>query len=491
MADTNRVQLAYVEESILGTTPTISGATVMRGIRSTGETLNFNISNTTSNEIRSDRMITDLIQSNASCAGDLNYEMSYPVQRSFLDQMIGGGLFNSWTALPYKNNVTAASEITSVAASGVYNVASGGTSFISGHLVRATGFNTALNNTITGAAKVSASSAATVTMAGGGLTTAVEAAPPIGATLQVVGFQFASGDLTATASGLACTAGDFTTIGLTVGKWIKIGGTAAGERFSTVAANNGWARVTAIAAKTLTLDNLPTGWGVDAGTGKTIDIWYGDTIKNGTTVRSFTIEKGFLDVTQYFTYKGMVVNNMSLSLSAQNIMTGSFSFMGMTHAAGVSSLGTPYAASTEDVLSSMANVGRMAEGGVVLGPTNYAQSLSVQIQNNLRAQPAVGVLGSIGVGTGRCDVSGNLTCYFSDRTQYDKYLNGTASSFNFRNVAGSRAFITTIPAMEFESGTVTASQGNQDVMAQFGYRAKLDTITQAQIMCDRVPYFEV
>jgi hypothetical protein len=44
--------------------------------------------------------------------------------------------------------------------------------------------------------------------------------------------------------------------------------------------------------------------------------------------------------------------------------------------------------------------------------------------------------------------------------------------------------------MEFESGTVTASAGNQDVMAQFGWRAKLDTVTNAEILFDRVPYFE-
>ncbi len=489
MADTNRVQLSYVEESTLGTTPTISGATVMRAIRSTGETLNFNILNVTSNELRADRMTTDLIQSSAQNSGDINFEMSYPLQRTFLDQMIGAALFNSWSCVPYKNNVTAASEITSAASSGVFNVASGGAAFIAGHLVRATGFTNAGNNTTTGAAKVTASGATSVTLSGGGLSTVSEASPPVGATLQVVGFQFGSGDVAATSTGLSCTAGDFTTIGLSVGKWIKVGGSATGEKFATPE-NNGWVRVTAIAAKALTLDNLPTGWSVDSGTGKTIDLWYGDTLKNGTTVRSFTVEKGFLDVTQYFAYKGMVPGQMSLSLSAQNIMTGAFNFLGTTHTAGASSLGTPVAASVEDVMSSMANVGRMAEGGTVLGPTNYAQSMTVQVQNNLRAQSAIGLLGLVGIGTGRCDVSGNLTCYFSDRTQYDKYLNGTASSFNFRTFAGSRAFIATIPSMEFESGTVTASAGNQDVMAQFGWRAKLDTVTNAEILFDRVPYFE-
>jgi hypothetical protein len=35
----------------------------------------------------------------------------------------------------------------------------------------------------------------------------------------------------------------------------------------------------------LTLDNKPAGWGTDSGAGKTIKVWFGDQIRNGTKAR--------------------------------------------------------------------------------------------------------------------------------------------------------------------------------------------------------------
>ena len=76
--------------------------------------------------------------------------------------------------------------------------------------------------------------------------------------MKVVGFQAASGDITATATGLGSTSLDFTTLGLAVGQWIKIGGSATADKFATAALNS-TARITAIAATALTLDHLPHG----------------------------------------------------------------------------------------------------------------------------------------------------------------------------------------------------------------------------------------
>ena len=308
----------------------------------------------------------------------------------------------------------------------------------------------------------------------------------------MVGFKFASGDLVATSTGLTCTTANFVTMGIKVGQWLKIGGTGASNQFAT-AANNDFARVTAVSANAITLDNRPTGWGADTGTGKTVKLWFGDTIKNGTTQRFFTIEKGFLDVNQFFVYRGMVPSAMSLALNAQQIVTGSFDFMGTTHTASGSALsGSPAAASSESIVSAMANVARIAEAGSALGPNNYVQSMTLQVQNNPRAQTAVGLLGLIGIGTGRNDVTGTMNCYFSDRTQYDKYLSGTPTNVNFRLVDAltSRATIFTAPNVEFETGSVVAGQGNADLFGNFTWRSKFDSLTNAQLTVDRFPYYE-
>lgn len=487
MSDSNRTQVAYVEEVTYGVAPVIAGTTVMRQARLTGESLNFNISNVVSNEIRSDRMVPDLVQSGQQNGGGINYELSWPLHRSFLGDMMGGVMFNNWVMQAYKNNIVADSELANVAAgTGVYTVDAGGATFITGSIVQASGFTAPLNN---GVFDVTANGATTVTTTNAA--SVAEAAPPVGATLRTVGFHFASGDLVATSSGLTCTAANFLTMGLAVGKWIKLGGTGAGNRFAT-AADNAFVRVIAVTANAVTLDNLPTGWAADTGVGVAVKMWFGDTIKNGTTVRSFTLEKGFLDVAQYFTFNGMIVGSMSMALAAQQIATGDFSFLGTSAArSGVPLSATPYGPGTEDVMSAMANVARIAEANVPLGPNNFAQSFSFAINNNLRPQQAIGQLPLIGVGVGRCDVTGNITCYFKDGTQLDKYLAGTPSAINFRSItAGGRALVATIPNMEFETGQVVAAGPNQDVMSQFSWRAKLDALTNSEISFDRFPYYE-
>ncbi len=87
-ADTSRTQLFYVEETNIGETPALP----LKGLRFTGESLNFSIENTQSQEIRSDRQITDLIQTDAEPSGDVNFELSYLAY----DDLFEGALFDNW-----------------------------------------------------------------------------------------------------------------------------------------------------------------------------------------------------------------------------------------------------------------------------------------------------------------------------------------------------------------------------------------------------------
>jgi hypothetical protein len=130
--------------------------------------------------------------------------------------------------------------------------------------------------------------------------------------------QGASGDITATSTGLGSTALDFTTLGLVPGMWLKVGGTAAGDKFANIAANNDWVRISGtITATAIPLDNRPSGWAVDNGSGKTIKVWFGDYINNGTTQTSLTVERGFLDQTTptYIVNTGMVVQSYDVTLT--------------------------------------------------------------------------------------------------------------------------------------------------------------------------------
>lgn len=73
-ATSNRAQLRFIKETVFGVTPVAGNP---NNLRMTGESLAFAISTDTSKEIRSDRQVTDLIQTGANASGDVNFEFSY------------------------------------------------------------------------------------------------------------------------------------------------------------------------------------------------------------------------------------------------------------------------------------------------------------------------------------------------------------------------------------------------------------------------------
>jgi len=481
MADSNRLRLSYVEEAVLGVTP---DTPALRQIRATGESLSYDIQTTESREMRSDRQTVDLMQVGAASSGGIPFELSFPAPRSWLEDFLRYALFAAaWTSLPEAYNATADSAVTDAGTTtDTYAVASGGGAFKAGYLVRASGFADAANNQLF---RVATSSATSVV--GSSLSLSAETAPPAGARLKVVGFEGASGDIAASSTGLSATALDFTTLGLVPGQWIRIGGASSGQRFATAALND-FVRVTAIAAGALTLDHRPSGWTTDAGTGKTLRVFAGDLLRNGATRRGVTLEKGFMDLSpaEYLAYRGMVVSQMSLSVGAKEVVTGSFSFMGLSHEAGTTSLGTPSSSGSAGVMTASANVGRISEGGIAAGAPNFVKSVSIDLQNNLREIDAVGTLGLVDVGTGKLGVTGRMATYFGSAALYQKYLGGTETSLVLRLQKDGQALVLTLPRIKFEKGSVTAQGENQDVMAELDFRALRDPALDMTIQIDRI-----
>lgn len=487
MTSSNRVQLAVVRESTPGTTPNTPR---MRKARITGESLSFAPEYVDPDEIRDDRMLGDPIKVMQASSGGVNFELSYPEDGSPMSEFYRSGFFNAWVNTPtFDNDGTSDSVVTGVVDStDTYSVASGGAAVVAGHLVRATGFTNAANNQIFRAA-----SSTGTTIVGSSLTLTDEAAPPAAAKLKVVGFQGASGDITATSTGLGSTSLDFTTLGLAVGQWIKIGGTASGDKFATAALNT-WARITAIAATALTLDHLPAEWTTDAGTSKTIKVWFGDYIRNGTTVTSLTLERGFLGQTvpTYIVNTGMQVGELQHSITSRQKITGSVTFTGM----GGSQSTTPLDASPDAVTSGLvmaanANVGRLYENGSRLTSPNWAMELSFTINNNLRTNESVDEASPVAVREGECTVTGTINTYFGDNSLLTKFYAGTASSLASRVDKGGQALVFAFPRVTYRSeGNPNATGKNTDVMLSLSWAASKDALIGCHASLDRLPYFE-
>lgn len=482
MSDTNRVRLSLIEEGSFGVIPTNPKLQTMRW---TGGDLAYTPQTKKSDELREDRQITDLPLIGYEAAGNLNFRLSF----ANLDIPVAGVMLNPWTNMPVIENSAADTEITQVTdATDTFGVAAGGGNFKLGHLMRTTGFTNAANN---GLFRV-ASSTGTTVVVGGTPTLTDEAAPPSGAKMQVVGIEGASGDITATATGLASTALDFTTLGLAVGMWVKVGGSGAAYKFANVTANNGWARISAISATALTFDIKPTGWGVDNGAGKTIRVWVGDYIRNGVTLKSHTIERYFGDIAKYEYFRGMCFNTMNFTLPARDNIAVTASLLGKDAIGFTQQAGATYkAAPTFKLLNTSNNIGRIAENGAAIGSPNYLTSLRFTINNNLRGRVALGENGFVSVGTGECDISGQIESYFGDETLYQKVLNNTETSLDFR-VAGqnSEVMLFDLPAVKFGAGAPTTPGSNQDVMVNPQFQAYMHATLGYQIHAQRFWYVE-
>ncbi len=490
MSDANRVQLTAVVEATVGTTPNTPR---MRKMRFTGESLRYVPQTVTSDTIRDDRMNDDPIKVGEQNDGGVNFELHYPVADSILAGIIESAFQSTWSNTNVRDNdITADSVITAaIASSDTYTVTTG-TAWVAGMLVRATGFTNSGNNQVF-RAQTGSSATAVVAPSSPGLTD--EAAPPAGARLKQVGFQGASGDITATASGLASTLLDFTAMGVTAGMWLKVGGSAAGDKFATAALND-WVRATAVSANAITLDNLPSGWTTDSGTSKTIRVFMGDVIKNGVTLSALSLERGFKGQASptYILQAGMAANTFGLNFQAKQKITASVAFMGLSGGESASSVDASPddapAPASYPIMACGVNVGRVAEAGSSLSSPNWVRSLQIQINNNLGMKDAIDSTASVGHTSGECAVTVNAETYFGSRSLLTKLLAGTPTSMNARANKDSRAIIVTLPRLTPLEGSPNASAKNSQVMLPLSLAASYDSTTGSHIMMQRTEYYE-
>lgn len=107
MSDTNRVKIRYARESSWGETPSGPAMTVMRV---TSENLQHQKNTVTSNEIRSDRQRSDVLEVGQAAQGPVNFELIYGEFEQFFETALRGSIAS--TKVANTSTVFAASTIT-------------------------------------------------------------------------------------------------------------------------------------------------------------------------------------------------------------------------------------------------------------------------------------------------------------------------------------------------------------------------------------------
>ena len=423
---------------------------------------------------------------------DLDSAAEFPADltiESFLD-FSQGVMYAEWYKQPHFVP-------TAVTATG-YTVASGG-NLTAGALIFARGFQNSENN---GLKIVGAGSTATEVKTTG---LVLEAAPPPAAEVDVSGVQGATGDLEINATGdLISTSLDFTTLGLTPGQSIWIGGTDEVTDDVTFAEedNQGLARVRVVEAHKVYLDNRKQTYTTDDGAGKTIQIFIGSFIRDVPTTspkfkkETYTFEAtynglGVAENETWYEYSiGNYANNFTFSWPGQALATLTSGFIGLDtlNSTQTQTSATRKKPSKTAGFNTTSDFTRLRMTDIdENGLTTYFDSLDITINNNVSARKVIGTLGAAFINIGTLDITGSTSVIFTDTNVINAVRNNCTVSLDFALANSDGALHFNIPSMTV-GGADKNFPRNESITLNISTNAFEDTFFGFSLGVTHYPY---
>lgn len=197
------------------------------------------------------------------------------------------------------------------------------------------------------------------------------------------------------------------------------------------------------------------------------------TVKAGTTARSFTIERRFTDIGQYQAFTGCSINTFSLSVAPNAIVTGSVGVVGKDMAASATSLdASPTAASGDAPMDSFS--GTLSEGGVSIA---IVTGIELSLDNGLTPAQVVGSDSTPEIVPGRSNVTGTLTAFFEDAALLNKFVGESESSLEFQlNDAAGKHLKFTLPRIKYTGASIPV-EGQDAITVSLPFQALYEATT--------------
>lgn len=206
-----------------------------------------------------------------------------------------------------------------------------------------------------------------------------------------------------------------------------------------------------------------------------------DVLKVGTTVKSMTLERRFLDVNQFQTFTGCIVNTMSLNVQPNQMVTGTFGIIGKAGANSGTSLGTPSDVATNAPFDSFS--GSITEGGATVASVSQIQ---LNLDNGINPAFVIGSDVTPQMIYGRSNLTGTVTAYFESTALLSKFLDENESSlvFTLTDPDGNEYEIS-LPRIKYMSGENPVTSPNEAVMLTMNFQALLDASAGSNIVITR------
>jgi len=193
---------------------------------------------------------------------------------------------------------------------------------------------------------------------------------------------------------------------------------------------------------------------------------------------SYTLERGFTDVNQYFVVTGCRMNQVTFTVQPEQTVKGAVSVIGMNEIASGTPINAAPTSITRRPLDSFS--GSLNEFSIVLANATEA---TIRIMNNLGG---VNVLFSQFKGAllaARLKISGTLTAFFTNLTLYNRFRNFTESNVIMKmQDANGRYIQIHVPHVRYTAGPPNIS-GEGPLFIPMEYNAYTDTVSNNQLLC--------
>ena len=277
----------------------------------------------------------------------------------------------------------------------------------------------------------------------------------------------------ATAKTLTNETGNF--VGLVKGDFIKLGG-------FTNPLNNVYVLISDVTGAVATLVVPEAGLVDETGVGRTYK--RADKLAIGTTKKSFSMEKKFLDLTNKgIVYRGMICSTLELAIAFGDLVTGSIGFSGndyqtvdaaidfITNARTVNPPATSGSlnGSIDMPLLATAAIGNFDSSDLAI------QSLTINLDNGLSAQNVIGDIAPRDYSAGTARIEIGLSAYLNDpswpilakKLSQESFAVGGAI-YNFQ---GGYGFY--MPAVQVSFEDPASAGQNQDILLDMSGQAKV------------------
>ena len=302
------------------------------------------------------------------------------------------------------------------------------------------------------------------------------------ARLSVAGFRTAAGDVDLTVNAgatgtLTSTILDFTTLGLTAGQFIHIGGLTSSTRYDS--GRYGRARVTAIAANTLTIDKIDTdgttGLQTEASGTNQVDLLFGRFLRNVDVDNADYLERsmqfelalpdlGGVGTDEYYYAKGNFGDTMSISLPGQEKSTVTFGFVGTdsddpttTRATGASAPLDPVQTTAYNTSTDIARLRLVKTDDT--GLTTCFKNMTITLANGVTAEKCLGTLGALSLNTGNFLVDIETQATFDNGDVIAAISDNETITMDWVMKNGDGAIGFDIPAMTLGGGDLELPEG--------------------------------